>query len=85
MALTDDDLGSATPEDSMRVVLLVLANAAIELELELGALPGRVRHDLRAMATIAEAAAAGRLAPEQIARIKTFLNFHAMGESRGRG
>jgi hypothetical protein len=82
MALTDDDLNSATPEDSMRITLLVLANAALELSHD-G--PECVRHDLRTMAKMAEAAAAGRLAPEHIERFKTFLEFHAMGESQGRG
>jgi hypothetical protein len=85
--MTDDDLASASPEDSLRIALLVLANAAMDLERHILSHDGPecVLHDLRMMAKMAEAAAAGKLAPEHIARFKTFLDFRAMGESQGRG
>lgn len=80
--LTDDDLASASPEDDMRVALLVLANAAMDLERHILSHDGPecVLHDLRMMAKMAHAAATGKLEPEHIARFRAFL-----GESQGRG
>jgi hypothetical protein len=87
MPLTDDDLASATAQDSMRVALLVLANAALDTIAHIRSHDGPpcVIGDLEMMAKMATAAAEGRLAAEHIERFRTFLEFRAMGESQGRG
>lgn len=87
MPLTDDDLTTASPEDSMRIALLIVANAAMDTIAHIRHHDGPpcVIGDLEMMAKMATAAAEGRLSSEHIERFKQFLEFRAMGESQGRG
>lgn len=85
MPLTDDDMDTASAEDSMRVALLVVANAALDTILHIRAHDGPqcVIEDLEMMAKMATAAAKGRLAAEHIERFRQFLEFRAMDKARG--
>lgn len=81
--LTDDDLASATNEENMRLALLVVANAALDLAHKIAAHDGLpcLAADACIIAGLAESAARGELTAEHIARFKAVL----VGEPEGHG
>jgi hypothetical protein len=84
---TDDDLADASPEDIMRVALLVVANAALDLVYHIADHGGPlcIAIDARRIASMAAEAANGRLTEEHISLFKAILAENEIGEPAGHG